>query len=51
MAFALLMHFKENPMSDGLVLTHTYFFHMAHILLWNDSDELVWILPPDTATA
>lgn len=38
MAFALQMHLKENSVSDGLVLTHTYFFHMAHILGWNDSD-------------
>lgn len=38
-------------MSDGLVLTQTYFFHMAHILPWNDSDEPVCIWPPDTATS
>lgn len=28
-------------MCDGSVPTHAYHFHLAHILAWNNADELI----------
>lgn len=45
MPFALQMHFKEDPVSDDLVLTHNYYFHVAHILVINVSVSSHYIQP------